>query len=165
MRHARKVPDVSDILPSIRARGVQQPLLVRKNGKGYEIVAGRRRFFSLKQIAKEGGEPVPVPCAVMKDGDDAAALEASLIENTARLDPDEVARWETFSRLVREGRAVEDIAATFGVTEIMVRRALALGDLLPGIRQAYRNEEIDAQTVRHLTLASEAQQTEWLKLY
>ena len=57
MRHARKAPDVSDILPSIRARGVQQPLLVRKNGKGYEIVAGRRRFFSLKQIAKEGGEP------------------------------------------------------------------------------------------------------------
>ena len=165
MRHARKAPDVSDILPSIRARGVQQPLLVRKNGKGYEIVAGRRRFFSLKQIAKEGGEAAPVPCAVMEDGDDAAALEASLIENTARLDPDEVARWETFSRLVKEGRTVEDIAATFGVTELMVRRALALGDLLPGIRKAYRNEEIDAQTVRHLTLASEAQQAEWLKLY
>lgn len=165
MRHARKAPDVSDILPSIRTRGVQQPLLVRKNGKGYEIVAGRRRFFSLKQIAKERGEPAPVPCAIMEDGDDAAALEASLIENTARLDPDEVTRWETFSRLVKEGRTVEDIAATFGVTELMVRRALALGGLLPGIRQAYRNEEIDAQTVRHLTLASEAQQTEWLKLY
>ena len=165
MRHARKAPDVSDILPSIRARGVQQPLLVRKNGKGYEIVAGRRRFFSLKQIAKEGGESAPVPCAVMEDGDDAAALEASLIENTARLDPDEVTRWETFSRLVGKGRTVADIAATFGVTELMVRRALALGGLLPGIRQAYRNEEIDAQTVRHLTLASEAQQTGWLKLY
>lgn len=165
MRHARKAPDISDILPSIRARGVQQPLLVRKNGKGYEIVAGRRRFFSLKQIAKEGGESTPVPCAVMEDGDDAAALEASLIENTARLDPDEVVRWETFSRLVKEGRTVDDIAATFGVTEIMVRRALALGNLLPGIRQAYRHEEIDAQTVRHLTLASETQQAEWLKLF
>ena len=101
----------------------------------------------------------------MEDGDDAAALEASLIENTARLDPDEVTRWETFSRLVKEGRTVKDIASTFGVTELVVRRALALGDLLPGIRQAYRNEEIDAQTVRYLTLASEAQQTEWLKLY
>ncbi len=165
MRHGRKAPDVSDILPSIRARGVQQPLLVRKNGRGYEIVAGRRRFFSLKAIAKEGGEIDPVPCAVMTEGDDAAALEASLIENTARLDPDEVARWETFARLVREGRTVEDIAATFGVTEIMVKRALALGELLPDIREAYRNEEIDAQTVRQLTLASEAQQAEWLKLF
>ena len=37
VRHSRKPPDVSDILPSIRARGVLQPLLVRPNGKGYEI--------------------------------------------------------------------------------------------------------------------------------
>ena len=58
MRHARKAPDVSDILPSIRARGVQQPLLVRKNGNGFEIVAGRRRFFALKALAKEGAEVV-----------------------------------------------------------------------------------------------------------
>ena len=165
MRHARKAPDVSDILPSIWARGVQQPLLVRKNGKGYEIVAGRRRFFSLKAIAKDGGEIDPVPCAVMAEGDDAAALEASLIENTARLDPDEVSRWETFAQLVKEGRTVEDIAAIFGVTEIMVKRALALGELLPNIREAYRNEEIDDQTVRQLTLASKAQQAEWLKLF
>ncbi|MEQ8166859.1 MAG: chromosome partitioning protein ParB, partial [Alphaproteobacteria bacterium] len=116
-------------------------------------------------IVKEGGDIDPVPCAVMAEGDDAAALEASLIENVARLDPDEVSRWETFARLVKEGRTVEDIAATFGVTEIMVRRALALGELLPDIREAYRNEDIDAQTVRQLTLASEAQQAEWLKLF
>ncbi len=165
MRHARKAPDISDILPSIRARGVQQPLLVRKNGSGYEIVAGRRRFFSLKTIAKEGGAIEPVPCAVMAEGDDAAALEASLIENVARLDPDDMARYETFARLVREGRSVEDIAATFGVTEIMVKRALALGNLLPDIREAFRQEEIDAQTIRQLTLASEAQQAEWLALF
>ena len=165
MRHGRKAPDVSDILPSIRARGIQQPLLVRKNGKGYEIVVGRRRFFSLKAIVKEGGEIDPVPCAVMEPSDDVAALEASLIENTARLDPDEVTRWETFSRLVKEGRTVEDIATTFGVTDIMVRRALALGELLPAIRDAYRNEEIDARTVRQLTLANKAQQAEWLTLF
>jgi ParB family chromosome partitioning protein len=165
MRHARKAPDLSDILPRIGARGVQQPLLVRKNGKGYEVVAGRRRLFALKALAKENGESAPVPCAVMADGDDAAAVEASLIENTARLDPDEVARWETFARLVREGRSVEEIAATFGVGEIAVRRALALGDLLPDIRAAYRDGEIDAQTIRHLTLASEQQQADWLALF
>ncbi len=72
MRHGRKSPDITDILPSIRARGVQQPLLVRKNGKGYEIVAGRRRFFSLKQIAKESGKIAPIPCAIMAAGDAAA---------------------------------------------------------------------------------------------
>lgn len=170
MRHSRKAPDVSDILPSIRAKGVQQPLLVRKHGvkegkDRYEIVAGRRRFFSLKTIAKEGGAIEPVPCAVMADGDDAAALEASLIENTARLDPDDMARYETFARLVDEGRSVDDIAATFGVSEIMVKRALALGNLLPDIRNTYRADDIDAQTIRQLTLASEAQQAKWLELF
>lgn len=165
MRHARKAPDISDILPSIRSKGVQQPLLVRKNGSGYEIVAGRRRYFSLKTIAKEGASVEPVPCAVMAEGDDAAALEASLIENVARLDPDDMARYETFARLVKEGRSVEGIANTFGVTEIMVKRALALGNLLPDIREAYRNEDIDDQTIRQLTLASEAQQAEWWTLF
>jgi len=165
MRHGRKRPDVSDILPTIRAHGVRQPLLVRQNGKGYEIIAGRRRYFALKALAKETGEAPEVPCAVMAAGDDAAALEASLIENTARLDSDEVARWETFARLTDRGRSVEDIAATFGVSEIMVRRALALGNLLPEIRDAYRREEIDPQTIRHLTLASPEKQAEWFRLF
>ncbi|MES0008023.1 hypothetical protein NKK52_31410 [Mesorhizobium sp. C277A] len=40
-----------------------------------------------------------MPCAIMEDGDDADALEASLIENLARLDPDEVWQWETFRGL------------------------------------------------------------------
>lgn len=165
MRHGRKAPDISDILPSIRARGVQQALLVRPNGEGYEIVAGRRRFFALKALAKEGCEIGDIPCAIMAEHDDAAALEASLIENFARLDPDEVTRWETFTRLVKQGRSVSEIATTFGVTEIRVRRALALGTLLPDIRSAYRNDEINADTIRQLTMASAAQQQEWLALF
>jgi len=165
MRHGRKAPDISDILPSIRKRGIQQPLLVRKNGKGYEIVAGRRRFFCAKTIAKEDGEIAKLPCAIMVAGDDAAALEASLIENVARCDPDEMTRYETYSRLVKEGRTSSEIAEVFGVTELAVKRALALGNLLPAIREAYRNEDIDAQTIRHLTLATGKQQAEWFKLF
>ena len=165
MRHGRKRPEIADILPSIRARGVQQPLLVRANGKGYEIVAGRRRYFALAALAKEIGEAPPVPCAVMDETGDADAVEASLIENTARLDPDEVARWETFARLHREGRTPAEIAATFGVTELAVRRTLELGTLLPDIREAYRTGEIDADTVRQLTVATKARQADWLALF
>src|SRR5690606_24900550 len=82
----------------------------------------------------------------------------------ARLDPDEVTRWECFKRLVREGRTPEQIAATFGLTELQVSRTLALGNLLPRIRGLYRKGEIDAATVRHLTLATKAQQQQWLAL-
>ncbi|MER9592100.1 ParB/RepB/Spo0J family partition protein [Mesorhizobium australicum] len=166
MRHGKRAPDISDILPSVRARGVLVPLLVRPNGQPetFEIVAGRRRYFAAKSLADERGEGDPLPCAIMEDGDDADALEVSLIENLARLDPDEVSQWETFSRLVRQGRTVLDIAVTFGITDLKVKRILALGDLLPKIREAYRREEIDTETVRHLTMASKAQQKDWLAL-
>src|SRR5690606_15538586 len=130
----------------------------------YEIVAGRRRYHAALAVAEEGGGIEELPCAVIEPGDDAAALEVSLIENIARLDPDEVTRWETFTRLVREGRSAEDIALTFGLTELQVKRTLALGSLLPRIRNLYRAEKIDAVTVRHLTLASKARQREWLAL-
>src|SRR5690606_1889109 len=145
------------------------PLIVRPNCSpgSYEIVAGARRFTAARQVAEERGDlpGEPLPCAILGEGDDVAAIEASLIENIARLAPDEVTRWETFARLVREGRDVADISATFGIPEAGVKRILALGNLLPRIRTLYRKEEINAATVRHLTLASKAQQKSWLALH
>jgi ParB family transcriptional regulator, chromosome partitioning protein len=157
-------PDIDNILPSVRARGILVPLIVRANGAAdhYEIVAGKRRYLSALTIADEAGSIDPLPCAVIEAGDDAAALEASLIENVARLDPDEVTRWETFTRLVKEGRSPEDIALTFGLTELQVKRTLSLGNLMPRIRNLYRSGDIDAVTLKHLTLASKAQQKQWL---
>lgn len=164
---AKGKADLSHILPSIRARGVLVPLIVRQTEEAerFEIVAGKRRYNAALVVAEESGEAEPLPCAIMAPGDDAAALEASLIENVARLDPDEVTLWESFTRLVREGRSPEDIALTFGLTELQVKRTLALGNLLPRIRGLYRKGDIDAATVRHLTLASKARQRDWLALF
>ena len=177
MRYAGKAPDVSDILPTVRARGVIQPVLVRPNCQAghYEIIAGCRRFHAAQIVAAErlaacasAGEPDPdaamLPCAVLDEADDASAVEASLIENIARLAPDEVSRWTCFVRLVKEGRSVADIAQTFGLPDLAVKRTLALGNLLPRIRELYRAEDIDAATMRHLTLASKSQQKAWLAL-
>ena len=165
MRHGKKDPDISDILPSIKARGILQPLLVRPNEQGFEIVAGRRRYFSAKAIEQERGSFDPVPCGVMAEGDDAAALEASLIENTARLDADEITQFETFAKLILQGKMVEQIAATFGLTERQVEQRLAIGNLAPRIRDLYRKEEIESDTLQFLTMATARQQREWLKLY
>jgi ParB family chromosome partitioning protein len=165
VRHGVKKADYADLVPSIRHRGILQPLLVRKNGRGYEIVAGRRRYMAALSLEKEGLEIEAVPCAVMANGDDAAAVEASLIENTQRLPMDEMDRFEAFQRLLKEGRTIAEIADTFGVTEIMVKRRLAIANLLPKIRQAYRAEEIDGETLRALTLATKQQQKEWLALF
>jgi ParB family chromosome partitioning protein len=173
MRFAKKLPDVSDILPSVRRRGIIQPIIVRPepNEAGedsFGVVAGDRRFTAAIIVAAEareaGTDPEPIACAILEDGDDADALEASMIENMGRLDPDEVKQWESFAALVKKGRTVDDIAATFGLPDQMVRRVLALGNLLPRIRTLYRQEQIDGATVRHLTMASKAKQVEWLTL-
>ena len=174
MRLGKKPADVTDILPSIRARGVLVPIIVRlepgsEGQDGFGVVAGDRRFTAAVIVADEvttsGGDPDPMPCAIMEEGDDAAALEASMIENFARLDPSEVKRWESFTRLVKQGRGVEEIAATFGLPELAVKRTLALGNLLPRIRALYAAEEIDHGTIRTLTLATKRQQADWLKLF
>ena len=174
MRCGAKAPDIADILPSVRARGVLVPILVRAGNvpETFEIVAGRRRHAAACVVANErraeGGDIEPeadrLPCAIIEAGDDAAALEASLIENIARLDPDEVTRWETFTTLVKKGRSIDDLSTTFGLPELMIRRTLALGNLLPRIRHIYQLGRIDGTTVRHLTLASKAQQKAWLAL-
>ncbi|MGN6515286.1 MAG: ParB/RepB/Spo0J family partition protein [Rhizomicrobium sp.] len=165
MRHRDPAPDVSDILPSILTKGVLQPLIVRPEDGKFGVVAGRRRWFSLKAKKEKLGEVDDPPCAIMEEGDDAEAMELSLLENVARRDPDPMREYETFVRLIKEGRTVDGIAATFGLTKTQVNQRLALGNLLPSIREAYRSETIDDETVRHLTMASPTQQRKWLRLF
>ncbi len=54
MRYGKKVPDVTDILPAVRKRGVIQTLLVRPNSPDghFEIVAGSRRFHAARIVAQ-----------------------------------------------------------------------------------------------------------------
>jgi ParB family chromosome partitioning protein len=167
MRYGKKLPDVSDIIATVRKRGVIQPLIVKPaDAEGRSgIVAGARRWTADAMVRAEGIDHGPLACAILEDGDDAAAIEASMIENLARLDPDEVTQWECFTRLVKEGREPADIAETFGLPDLAVKRVLALGNLMPQIRGLYRAEKIDRATVRHLTLATKNQQRAWLALH
>lgn len=66
MRHGRKKPDVSVILPSIRTHGVRQSPLVRADGSRFDVIAGCRRLFALRQVAKETEKDIKVPCIIMK---------------------------------------------------------------------------------------------------
>lgn len=80
--------DIADLVPSIQSNGILQPLLVRPNAEGFEVVAGQRRFHALHRVldqAEDGMDAEPVPCLVMDGDDDVRAVEASLAENIARL--------------------------------------------------------------------------------
>lgn len=162
MRHGRKAPEVDDLLPSVREKGILTPLIVRASAipDMFEIIAGRRRHHAAKVV----GDIASLPCIVVDIAADADALEISLIENLARLDPDPMSEYEAFAALARKGRSAAEIAALFGLDETRVNRRLALGDLLPAIRQAYRKGRIDEASLQALTLATKTQQRDWLAL-
>ena len=170
MRHSETAPDIDDILPSVKERGIRQPLIVRREGgtakkPTYGIVAGRRRYFCLATLSESGVEIPDVPCCVMDAKDDALAIETSIIENVARLAPTEMEQYEAFKVLADKGQSIDNIAAVFGITANSVKRRLALGALIPDVREAYTNQQIDAASIRALTMATEEQQTEWLALF
>jgi ParB family chromosome partitioning protein len=164
MRAKDKNPDISDILPSIRENGVHQTLLVRPEGEGFGIVAGRRRYYALLKVAEETGKKLKAPCGILESDDDAIAIEASLIENLARLPATELEQFAAFKKLKITGRGVADIANHFGVTELKVKRILALANLKPAILKMYEAKEIDVPDIRLLTMASKTKQAEWLRL-
>jgi ParB family chromosome partitioning protein len=99
-----------------------------------------------------------------REGDDAAAIEASLAENIERLPMDEVDQYKAFAKLVKQGRNADDIASTFGITPRMVAQRLALGRLHPPILTAYRKGAIHAGDIRNLTMATPKQQKDWWAL-
>lgn len=168
VRHSRKAPDISDILPSVRARGVLQPLLVRPHGDAFEIVAGRRRYFAASKVAEEQGVPtdnILLPCAVTEAASDADALEASLIENVARAPMDELQEYEAFAKLLKQGKSVADIAQTFGQTERYIKQRLALAGLNSAIKEAYRNGDIEAEELQLLASATRSQQKDWVAAF
>ena len=172
MRAEKKEPSLkkmaaiaANILPTVREKGILSDLIVRQNNAGYEILAGRRRFYAAKVIENERGEFPPLPCDVRENLTDADAREISLIENVAREDADEITCYEAFSALIRDGKTVDEIARTFGKTEREVCQSLAIANLLPRVRDLYRSEELDAGDLQLLTMATKTQQRDWLKLW
>lgn len=164
--NVRKVgaKDIADLKASIAAIGLLQPLLVRPKEDGFEIVAGQRRYHALLALAKDGATD-PVPCIVMAQHEEASAIEASLAENLIRMPMDEIDQYKAFASLVKKGMTTADIAAHFAVSEQLVTKRMAIANLLPPILTLYRKEEIGPDTLRSLTMASKAQQKDWLALH
>jgi ParB family chromosome partitioning protein len=172
MRAEKKVPSLkrmaeisANILPTVREKGILTPLIVRPNADGFEILAGRRRYYAARVIESETGSFPPVQCDLREECSDAEALEISLIENVAREDADELTEYETYAGLIRLGRTPGEIAKTFGVDEKDVMRRLALANLMPRVRDLFRSEELDASDLQLLTMATKSQQRDWLKLW
>ena len=104
-RHHFAADELEELAESIRSQGIIQPLLVRADDVGYELVAGERR---LRAASLAGLDRVPV---VVKDISDAKMLEISIVENIQRENLNPMEEAEAYFRLINEFDLTQDQAA------------------------------------------------------
>ncbi len=145
-RNVRKtVPRMSipELAASIQRVGLLQNLIVipASDGEHFEVVAGSRRLAALKLLAKKHriAKDWQVPCLQVADG---TARTASLTENVQREAMHPADQFEAFAALVAEGRPIEDIAADFSVTPLVVQRRLKLANVSPRLMADYRADAV-----------------------
>ena len=123
---------IPELASSIARVGLLHNLAVVQSADGvhFDVVAGRRRLAALKLLAKRRKLPkdFEVPCLLVADG---AGRTVSLTENVQREAMHPADQFEAFAALVAEGKPVEDIAADFGVTPLVVQRRLKLANVSP----------------------------------
>lgn len=157
-RNARTTPRLSidELAASIFRIGLLQNLVVilAANGKHYEVVAGDRRLTALKLLAKKKriAADFEVPCLLVPD---ASARTVSLAENLLREQMHPADQFEAFAALVKEGRPVEDIAADFGVTPLVVQRRLKLANVSPRLMTDYRAGSVTLEQLMALTITDD----------
>lgn len=120
-----------ELADSIEKNGIMQPIVVRAIGEGrYEIIAGERRFRASK-LAKLTEVPV-----IIRDVDDAQALELALIENIQRADLNPLEEAAGYQRLMDEFRYTQEkLAAVVGKSRSHVANLLRLLDLPESIKK------------------------------
>ncbi|MFH0730134.1 MAG: ParB/RepB/Spo0J family partition protein [Pseudomonadota bacterium] len=129
-RHRFADSELAELSDSIREQGILQPLLVRRDGLGYELVAGERRLRASKMA---GLQQVPV---VIKDIPDEALLEMSIIENIQREDLNPLDEAEAYYLLMTEFNLTqEDAAKRVGKSRPAVANSLRLRQLPDPIKE------------------------------
>jgi ParB family chromosome partitioning protein len=157
-RNVRKTlgASIPELAASIERVGLLQNLTVilASDGEHYEVVAGGRRLAALKLLAKKRrlAKDYAVPCLRVAD---ASARTASLTENVQREAMHPADQFEAFADLIAEGRPIEDIAADFGVTPLVVQRRLKLANVSPRLMADYRADAVNLDQLMALAITDD----------
>lgn len=147
---------IPELAASIARVGLLQNLSViaASDGEHFDVVAGRRRLAAMKLLVKRRRLPKdhPVLCLLVAD---AAARTVSLTENVQREAMHPADQFEAFAALVAEGRPVEDIAADFGVTPVVVQRRLRLANVSPRLLADYRADAVTLDQLMALAITDD----------
>jgi ParB family chromosome partitioning protein len=120
---------LDELAASVAARGLIQPIIVRPRGKGYEIVAGERRWRAAQRAQLH-----EIP-AIVRELDDGATFELAIIENVQRADLNVMEEAEAYQRLVSDfGHTQGALARLVNKSRSHVANIMRLLDLPPSVR-------------------------------
>lgn len=137
--------EIADLADSMRAHGVLQPLVVRRNGEGFQLIAGERR---LRAAQAAGWERVPVQ---LRDVADQQMAELAIVENVQRKDLNPLEKAECFQRYISEyGCTKEDLAARIHLDRSTVANLIRLLELPEQVKQMLVTGEITQGHARAL---------------
>ena len=131
--------NLTELVDSIRSRGIFQPLVVRRSpkGSGYELIAGERRWRAARKL-----NLAKVP-AIVRVATDQQVLELALIENLQRAELDPVEEADGYATLIETfGLKQEEVAERVGRNRATVANALRLRSLPSEVRDLLRSKQI-----------------------
>ncbi|HET6922798.1 MAG TPA: ParB/RepB/Spo0J family partition protein [Anaeromyxobacteraceae bacterium] len=136
---------LAELAASIREHGVMAPILVRRDGDRYRIVAGERRW---RAAQRAGLREIP---ALVREASDREAFEMGLVENLQRTDLNAIEEAEAYEVLTREhGLTQEAVAERVGKDRSSVANALRLLKLPAEVRDLVREARLEMGHARAL---------------
>lgn len=145
--------NLTELVDSIRSRGIFQPLIVRRSPKGigYELIAGERRWRAARKLNLN-----QVP-AIVRVATDQQVLELALIENLQRAELDPVEEADGYATLIETfGLKQDEVAERVGKNRATVANALRLRSLPNEVRDLLRSKQISVGHAKAILGLNEA---------
>jgi ParB family chromosome partitioning protein len=129
--------NIAELAQSIKEKGVIQPLLVRRKGDFYELIAGERRWRAANML---GLKELPV---IVKEVDDRDSLELALIENIQREDLNPIEEAHAYQFLIEKFQVTQDkLSAVLGKARATITNTLRLLNLPQEIQQEIKKKRL-----------------------
>lgn len=136
---------LKELSTSIKEHGVIQPIIVRKIGEKYEIIAGERRY---KASALAGLTKIP---AIIRNLDDKEASKVALLENLQRKDLTAIEEARTYQKILElDSMTQEELGRTMGKSQAAIANKLRLLALTDEVQEALLNDQISERHARSL---------------
>lgn len=136
--------ELQSLADSIKMHGIIQPLVLRRIGDKFEIIAGERRY---KASVMAGLTTVP---AVIMNIDDQKSAEVAIVENLQRKNLTAIEEAESYKKLLDKGLTQEELATKMGVTQPTIANKLRLLNLTDAAKQALLKNQISERHARSL---------------